>query len=356
MKIPLLTEETFHHLINLIVMVILAFVANGVLILLTTGANPLEAYGYLIFGVFGSLRGLTETLVRATPLIFTGLGVAIAFKSRFFNIGAEGQLYVGAAFATSIGLALSGIPGIILFPLFIIFGFIGGCLWGVIPGFLRVRFNVSEIISTLMMNYIAILLLEYLVSPIGPMNDPLTPYPMSPYIPSSIWLPKILPDTRLHGGIAIAVLAAFLLYLFLSKSVFGYRLKAVGASPKAATYAGINVSKTMLISMLISSGLAGIAGAIDLSAIHHRLIAGHSLSVQYGYTAIPVAILSELHPLGVVFSSIFFAGLAVGVDMMARKLGMNVFLSIVMQAIIIIFVISGPPLRRIINQWIKRRE
>lgn len=337
----------------LIFSVLAAFAVGGVLILMA-GANPLDAYMNLADGAFGSVRAITNTLVKTIPLLLIGVGLTIAYKCRVWNIGAEGQLFMGATLATWMGITFTGIPALALIPLAIVGGFLAGGLWAAIPGILKAKLEVNEVITTVMMNYIAILEMRYLIT--GPMGDPAGHgFPLSPPIAPSAYLPKILPEdlvreaSRLHAGILIALASAVLVYMLFSKTTLGYQIRVVGANREAARYGGIGVFKSIVIAMFLSGGFAGLAGMVEVFGVHHRLMEG--ISPGYGYTAIVVALLGKLHPGGVVLAAFFFAALIVGGDTMAYRSGIPIFLAYVIQGVVILFVLASEH-----SRWFKRRE
>jgi len=337
-----LEEDKLMTILTSILAVVMSLIVGGILILMA-GTNPLVAYFYLANGAFGSVRNIAETLVKFTPLLLVGLGIAVAFKSRCFNIGAEGQIYLGAVTATWLVTAYPETP--VLLPLFFICGFLGGGLWALFPGIIKAKLGVSEVISTLMMNYVALWLTNYLLGPVGPLRDPNAGGQLiSVVIPNSVQLHR-WGGTRFHDGFWLALLCAFLVYILFSKTTLGYDIRAVGVNPKAARYGGINVSKAVIISMFISGGLAGLAGAVELSGIHHRLIYG--FSPGYGWTGIAVALLGGLQSFGIILSSLLMGGLLVGVDSMARHVDIPIFLSFVMQALVVLFLLAAEYLKRV---------
>jgi ABC-type uncharacterized transport system permease subunit len=308
----------------------------GAIILSFSGVDPVVAYGVMLKGAFGSIRGIADTLVKTTPLLLTGLGVALAFKCRIWNIGAEGQLYMGA-----LGAALAGISVISAVPIVgvtfaLIIGFIFGASIGLVPAVLKVKLGVNEIIVTVLLNFIVLLFITYLLH--GPIKAPgFNPY--SPEIFPQSQLPIILPHTRLHAGIIIAALATIATYLLLSKTKIGFEIKSVGANLKAARYAGMNVSKSILVVMGISGGLAGLAGAVLVTGVQRYLIEG--ISPGYGFIAVIVALLGRQHPIGVSIVAFFFAALISGSEVMYRTLGIPSSFAPTLQALVLIFVLIG---------------
>ena len=318
---------------------LLALVA-GALLLLAIGADPVATYRAMLTGSLGSSYALGETLVKAIPLMLTGLAVAVAFQMRFWNIGAEGQLAMGV-FAAS-GVALFGpvaapwLPQFLWLPLVIGAGFAAGALWGLVPAALKAYLGVNEIITTLMFNYIAIRWLEYLF--FGPWRDPDGfGFPQSALFPEFTWLPRL--TGRVHLGIVFAIVAALVLWFLFTRTRWGYELRLLGENPIAARYTGISVVRTTLIAMAISGGLAGLAGAAEVTGISHRLQQG--LTLGYGFTAIIVAWLARLNPWGVLLVAFALAALLVGGDQIQMAMGLPASLGLVLQGIIFFFVLGG---------------
>ncbi|HDN59221.1 MAG TPA: ABC transporter permease, partial [Candidatus Marinimicrobia bacterium] len=262
-----------------ITIIILIIVLVTIGLISAIGSDVTKAITGFFWGIFGSFYGLSEVLVRATPLILAGLGVAIGFRTGFFNIGAEGQIYMGAIAATVIGLEFPNLPPFILIPLVILGGFLLGGFWAVIPGFLKARFGLSEIINTIMFNYIAINIVGILVR--TSLKDPNYPLPMSPELPENMYLQQLLYPTRLHIGFIIALVASLLIYVLMWKMVAGFKMRAVGLNPRGSKCSGISVYKNILLASLISGGLAGVAGVSEIAGLHYRLLEG--ISPGFGY-------------------------------------------------------------------------
>jgi ABC-type uncharacterized transport system permease subunit len=311
----------------------------GAVMLFAVQINPIEAYISMFTGVFGSLNGIAETLVKATPLLLVALGITFAFRCGIWNIGAEGQLLIGAAAYTWVGIYVIPIAAPLHIIVGLLFAFMAGGFWGFIPGLIKVKFGANEIVSTLMMNFIAIYLINYLVS--GPWKNPtvVTLNPLTSYIMPSAFLPILISRTRLHFGIVIAIIAAFLSYFFLYKTVFGFKIRACGSNLRAANFGGIEVGKTIAFTMLISGGLAGLAGMCEVAGVHHFLMDG--ISSSYGYAGISVCLLGKKHPIWVIFSSILFAVLLVGAGTMQQRVGVPIAIIQIIQALVIIFVLIG---------------
>ncbi|MEW5813809.1 MAG: ABC transporter permease [Spirochaetota bacterium] len=321
--------------------IILALLIGSIFLRLA-GADPIKAYISMFGESLGTHYGLTETLVKAVPLLLVGLGICVAFRSGMINIGAEGQMIAGALFGTLIALLFSGLPKFLLLPLVLIAGFLGGSIYGMLPGILKACLNVNEILSTVMLNSIA-LQIQYLLLR-GVMIDPQeiaygTGYPQSAKISEAAWLARIAPGTRVHTGIFIAVILAVIIYLLLWRMVIGYRLRAVGKSVEASRYAGIDVKSNMILSMFIAGGLAGLAGMVEVSGIHHRLLDG--ISAGYGFSGIVSALFGKLHPLGNIFAAFLFGALLSGAERLQRSVGVPSAMVYVIEGLVVIFVISS---------------
>ena len=309
----------------------------GALLLAISGYPPIEAYMALLRGSLGNLNSIAEVLVKTTPLLITALGPTISNRAQVISIGAEGQICLGAMGAAAVGLFLGPLPGYVAIPLCMAAGIAVGALWGGIAGYLKVRANANEVIVTLLMNYIAMNLVSYLVT--GPWRDPSTVEPFTALITPGAYLPTLIPGTRLHVGILIALAMVVLFWLLLRRTTLGYRFTVFGASPTVAEANGINGKRIILLSMLISGGMAGLAGAIELTGIHHRLLDG--VSSNYGFTAIIIAVLGRGKPGRVLLASLFFAILTVGADAMRRSLGIPVAVGTILQALVLLFALGS---------------
>ncbi|QGG57719.1 ABC transporter permease [Paenibacillus sp. B01] len=300
------------------------------------GMNPLTVYAKMMNGAFGSSFGLTETLVKAIPLLLCGLGVSIAYRISVWNIGAEGQLLAGAMGATAITIYLPGLSLWLTIPAMLLAGIAAGALWGLFTAIPRTYFQVNELITSLMLNYIALLALNYFV--FGPWKDPKGfNFPGTPMFGDNQMLP-VLGDTRLHLGLVFAVGAVALYAVLIRYTRWGYELRLIGANPDAARGAGINIRKHILIVMAVSGGLAGIAGMAEVAGVSHRLMYG--ISPGYGYTAIIVAWLAKLHPAGLLVTSFLFGGLIVG-GYSVQTIGMPSSISSMIQGAILFCLIAG---------------
>jgi ABC-type uncharacterized transport system permease subunit len=313
----------------------IAFLLGAVMFLLM-GTPPWQAYQAMAQGAFGSVYSLAETLVKATPLLLAGLGVALAFRVGFWNIGAEGQLYMGAMGATWVALSYAGLPAPLLQPLMIMAGCLAGAIWGLIPAALRVYWRVNEVITTLMLNYIAVLWVDFLVY--GPWKDPRAfGFPFTPAFPPAARLPA-LPGYRVHLGILLGLLVAAGLAILLWRTRFGYEIRIIGLSPEAARYAGMRLERAIPVAIAISGGLAALAGVCEVAGVQGQL--KHGLSPGYGYTAIIVAWMGHLNPWGIIFVSLLLGGLLVGSDMLQITMNLPVAVAYMLQGVILFSVLG----------------
>jgi simple sugar transport system permease protein len=315
----------------------LAFGITSILIYIS-GFSPLEIYWGIFEGGFGSLGGIGLTLNRATPLLLCSLGLVLAFRCGVWNIGAEGQLYMGAVGALLAGLFLPSMPQPLHLLLIAIASFTFGGIWGAIPGILKVKYKTNEIITSLLMVFIAFWFVAYLVR--FPLYSPEAFNPVTAFIPSTARLPTILPGTTSHAGIIIALGLSVVVWFILQKSVFGYRIKATGANPDTALYGGIPVGKTIITSMILSGGLAGLAGMAQVSGVYYIL--ADNLSANYGFLAIAVAFIGRLNPFGAVLVAIFFGGLLTGGYFIQIRLGIDVTIVHVLVALIMLSLVVEP--------------
>ena len=332
------------------VIAVLLALALGGDILLALGKNPVEAYGSMLYGAFGDTNRLYNTITRAIPLLLVAVGICIAFRGGVINIGAEGQLFIGAVSVTAFSVTVGeNLPPFLFIPLALIIGFAAGAFWGAIPGYLKARFAVNEILSTVMMNQIAIQLLLFLLS--GPLIDPReielgTRIPQSARLPDAVALARLAPPSRLHAGIFIALLAAVVVYLLLWRTPLGYRIRAVGLNREASRYAGIPVPLYIVMALLLSGGLAGLAGAVEVTGVTRRMVEG--FAVGYGFSGIVVALFGRLHPLGAIPSAFFFGALLTGAEQMQRTIQVPSATIIALQGLVVIFVVSS-------DIWVRRR-
>jgi len=299
-----------------------------------------------------AFRPISESLVISTPYIFAGLAVALGFRGGLFNIGAEGQLFVGGLASAYVGYAVKGLPWLIHLPLALLAGILAGALWGAIPGFLKARTGAHEVINTIMMNYIAFRLTDHLLQ--GPMARP-DGLPITPEILPSAYLPALFDrPMRVHWGFFLALAVAVLVYWFLWKTTRGMEIRMVGANPNAARYAGLGIAATIVITMAISGGLAGLAGTNQVLGLDHRMV--RAFSTGYGFDSIALALLGNSHPLGVVLASLLFGFMRGGAARMQSVAGIPVEIIRIIQALVIIFVAAPEIIRAIYRLKVVRRE
>jgi simple sugar transport system permease protein len=310
--------------------------AVSALVMALAGANPWLGLSALADGAFGSADGWSEVGVRTCPLLLTGLAVAIAFRAGVWNIGAEGQLLAGAAAVAWLGTRVGALPGWLAPTLILAAAALGGAIWAAIAGVLKTTRNVDEVISTIMLNFIALGLVGYLVH--GPLMEVAATYPQSDAIAAAARLPRLFAGYRLHAGLPIALLAAALTYVLLFRTVVGYEMRAVGLNPVAARLAGLRIGGAVLGALTVSGALAGLAGGIEVSAVTFRLF--EQFSPGYGFTAIAVALLGRLDPVGVIVAAVFFGALDAGSAAMQRSAGVSSVLVSVIQATVIFSLLA----------------
>ena len=340
----------------------------GAIAIIVSGENVFKAYGALFGGSFGSpqqiiegirvyfatgdnkelLRGIypfTESLVAATPYIFGALAVAVGFRCGLFNIGAEGQVLMGALSSAFVGYSITGLPAFIHLPLALLAGILGGAVWGMIPGYLKARFGAHEVVNTIMMNWIAFKLSDWLLN--GPMKASGF-RPVTPNIEASAELPRFFPEPlRLNWGFVLALVVAYLVYWFLFKTTLGFEIRSVGANPDAAKYAGMNVTRNFVFVMALSGGLAGLAGCAQVLGVDHWV--GQGFSAGYGFDSIALALLGKSHPLGVVLAALLFGFLRSGATRMQSLAGIPIDIISIIQGLVVIFI-AAPAIIR----WIYR--
>ncbi|SDU43663.1 ABC transporter permease [Stappia sp. ES.058] len=316
-----------------------AALAVASLAIAAAGAPVLEAYGLMAKGAFGSAFAASELLARATPLIFTGLAAAVAFRAKLWNIGGEGQLYAGALAAVAVGTGALALPGPLLIPTVILAGALAGGLLMLIPALLKVRLGADEVVTTLLLNFVVILFVQMMLE--GPMKDPMgMGWPQSEPMLDEAMLPKLMDRMRVHAGLILALVAALGVHIVLKRTVWGFETRAVGENPEAARHAGIPVTATFLRVALLSGGFAGLAGVGEVAGLKGYLTA--DLSPGFGYAGIVVAMLAGLSPIGVVVAALFIAGIFVGADSMSRAIGVSNYLAdLVVATSLICVLVSG---------------
>lgn len=333
------------------VLAVLAALVIGAFMLLVLGANPIRAYGALLEGAFGSGNAIAETAVKAIPLLLVGLGICIAYRGNVINIGGEGQMIIGAILGTLVGISLPNSSGWLVVPLALLAGFLGGALWGFAPGFLKAHFSVNEILSTVMMNAIAVQIMNYLLR--GPMIDPAqaelaSQIPQTARLPEAYHLPRLAP-TRLHLGALIAVILAVLVYILLWRTTLGYRIRAVGYNPHASRYGGIPVPRHVVIALVLSGAFAGLAGAIQVYGLNYRMITDGSatgFTGSAGFNGIVTALFGQLHPIGAIPAAFLFGALLVGANKLQRAMQVPSAFIIALNGLVVVFVVSSEIWRR----------
>jgi len=337
--------------------IIIALILGAIALRLSGVAHPFAAYGSIARELFGNWGGLSDVLVQATPLILVGLACSVAFSMKLWNIGAEGQFFIGAFGASAIVLAPvlpAETPGWVFIPVMMIAGFIGGALWGMVPGYLKAKFNVNEVITTLMMNYIAIEWNNFFIFGVWSEGG----FQMSPRFPRTAWLPRLADYAReipqfggltLHLGLLFGPLAAVIVWWVLYRSKWGYEIRLAGDNPRAARYAGTNIARNMVLVMMLSGGLAGLAGMAQIGGVVRRLQG--AISPGYGFTGIIIAWLAKLNPLVVVLVSILFGALILA----GREIGRS-GISMLIQGIILFALIASEFLLRNRIRIVRARE
>jgi len=323
--------------------ILTAFLA-GAIVLLATGYSPLKVYSAMIKGAFGDMFGIGQTLTQASPMIFTALAFLFASKCGLFNIGAEGQLLVGAFATALVGISFHGLPAFIHTPMALLAGALAGGLWGFIPAILKTRFRAHEVITTMMLNYIALYLTGYMV------NYPFkAPGWVSQTVPieQSAELPRILQPTQLSASIVISVFMAGILQYILRKTTFGYQVRAVGLKLSVAEGSGINIKRTMVLSLVLSGAIAGLGGSGEVLGVHRRFIEG--FSPGYGWDGLAVALVGGLNPIGVLLAAVLFGAIRSGGMVMTRTTGVPLDLIYVLQSLVIFFV-AVPMLARFLKR------
>jgi simple sugar transport system permease protein len=340
------------------VLAFLAALLAGAAVLAAVRVNPLAAFRALFAGAFGDLNAAADTAVRATPLLFIGLGICIAFRAGVLNIGGEGQLVAGAVAATAFALWAAPLPGWLLAPLALAGGAAAGALWGAIAGLLKAHLKVNEILSTIMLNYIAVNAMNYLLR--GPLMDP-RQIQMRSFIPQTarlaraVDLPRLVP-TRLHLGAAVAVVLAVLVFVLLWRTTVGFRLRVAGANPQAALRAGIDVKRYTVLALLLAGLLGGLGGAVEVLGVHHRMFTDGSafgFTGSAGFNGIVAALFGRLHPLGTVPSSLLLGALLTGANRMQRAVQVPAALIGALNGLIVLFVVGSDVFRR---RWERMKE
>jgi len=334
------------------ILAVLAALLIGAIMLMALHADPVKGFSRLLSGAFGSWGALTETALKATPLLFVGVGITIAFRANVINIGGEGQMVAGALLATIVALYMPDVPAVIMLPAVLIAGIVGGAAWGAIPGALKAYYGVNEILSTIMLNVVAVQLMNYLLR--GPLIDPEqiggSGIPQTERLPSSADLPLLFGSGRFHIGPILAVLAAIGAYVLLWRTPLGYRLRAVGTNADAARYAGIHVKRSIVLALTLSGAMAGLAGAVLVfGSESHRMVTDGStagFTGSAGFNGIVAALFGGLHPVWTIPAAFLFGGLLVGGNALQRAVQVPAALILALNGLVVIFVVSTERFRR----------
>ena len=340
----MMIESRVRSILVPILAVLIALLIASIIILLI-GKNPLMAYAVMLKGAFGSVRDLTNTIVKTTPLILTGLAVGFGFRAGVFNIGAEGQMAMGALFATIVGMNLGTVPPFLAIPITMFVGMLMGAIWAGIAGFLKAKTGAHEVITTIMLNWIAYYLGNYMVAaPLAVGSGT----PKSPEISASARLPVIISVQAidLTPGIIIAIIAAVIMYFLLERTSMGYEIKAVGFNPYASEYGGISVSKNVVLSMAVSGALAGLAGALEVMGLHHRYLG--ALTAGKGFDGISIALIGQNHPIGIIFAALLIGSLRTGSNAM-QFAGISKHIVMIIQGIVIFLVAADRIVRTLMD-------
>ena len=318
-------------------------------VLIVWAGEPVFASYILLFkGALGSRFAITETLTRSTPLIFTGLAAAFAFRAKFYNIGAEGQLYSGALAVTLVGTGMVTLPPVLMIPLLLIVGAVAGGAVLLVPVLLKTHLKVDEVVTTLLLNFVILLLVSYLLE--GPLKDPMSMgWPQAASIIDEGVLPSLVAKARLHWGFVVAIVAAVVIWAVMKYTVWGFEIRAVGFNATAAEFAGISVNKTVIRTALISGGLAGLAGVSEVAGLKGYLTL--DISPGFGYTGIAVAMLAQLHPLAVVPSAIFLSAVYVGADAMSRGIDIPTYIADVIVGVSVLTILVSVMAAKFRFRW-----
>jgi general nucleoside transport system permease protein len=330
-----------------------ALVAAGIFIFLS-GSNPIQAYLALAAGAFGDTDSIITTIIKTVPLLIAGLGVAVAFRGGLFNIGVEGQLFVGSVATVIVGTQLQA-PAVIHVPLTLLAGILAGALWAAIPGYLKAKHGANEVITTIMTNYIALRIITWSIGARGPLRKATSVVPETNSLFETARLPILMTDTRLHAGLIIALLLAVLVYLLLFRTTLGMEIRTVGLNLHAAQYAGIHVNRTIVLTMMLSGGLAGMAGAVQVMGLPpYNFTTG--FNVGYGFDSIAVAVLGSIHPFGITLSAFLFGAMDAGARLMQLRARVPIEMINILQGLILMFVAANQIIRSLYRIRAQKKE
>lgn len=340
LKIRSFMQKTFDAILPIFATLLALII--GIFMLKSLGKNPLDAYQALFEGAFGSQRAMIQTVIKATPLLLVGIGVCIAFRGGVVNIGGEGQIIMGALASAAVALYLPIPSRLIMIPLCLLTAMAAGAVWGGIPGFLKARMGVNEILTTVMMNSIAVYFSNFLLR--GPMIDPHeiemgTRAAQTAQMPEYTWLTRLAPPTQLNTGTILAVILAFFAFVLLWRTTIGYRIRAVGFNSAASKYAGIKVPIYQAMAMILSGAFSGLAGGIELFGVQHRVL--ENISANYGFNGIVTALFGNLHPIGTIPAAVLFGGLMVGGNKMQRSVQVHSAFIDTLLGLVVLFVVAA---------------
>lgn len=352
-KVPIIGELALSG-VRPIIGILLGIIAGGILIAIS-GINPFEAYGAMLQGAFGSLQAFSNVLVRSSPLLLGGVGVALGIKAGVWNTGIEGYMYLGAIGAAVVGIPALNLPPVLHIALALIVGMIFAAAWGLIPGFLRAYRGVNEVTSTIMLNYVAIFLTSWLVSEPQPLAEIDSFYPMSKLFQESAQLPILMKGTSLHPGAFIGLAVCILFFFILRYTPFGFQTRMLGSNPNAARYSGVNTKQKIMLIIMIGAMMGGLAGAIEVTGLKHRVYMDFVTGV--GYESVAVALVAGGNPLAVIAAALFFSALKAGGATMSIQTGVGAPMTSVIIALCVLFVIGvGISERRRLNKVVDKDE
>lgn len=317
-----------------------------ILLILSAGADPLKAVSAFGIGVFGSTTGFAETFVKATPIILVSLGVAVSFQTGFFNIGGEGQFYMGALASAFIALRATFIPGILRIIVCIIAAVLAGAIWALIPALMKTKLRISETVSTIMMNYIALMILGIVIR--GPLQEEGSSFPQTAQVDKSARLLQLWMPTRLHFGIILAVVSSIAVWFIMKRSILGFEMRMAGSNQRCSACVGLPVSRSLLLAAAIGGGLAGMAGMSELLGVQYRLLEG--LSSGVGYTGVLIALLAGNHPIGVLIVSLIYAFFQTGANTMQRNIGVPSAIVQIVTGVIVLLMLSQALIDKLRNR------
>jgi ABC-type uncharacterized transport system permease subunit len=330
---------------------ILAGALVGSIVIALKGVSPIEAYAALLDGALGSVDNIATSLIKTIPLGFTGLAVILSYRAGIFNVGGEGQIQMAAVAATIVGTHFLGLPPVLHITLCLLAAAVAGGIMAILPGYMKAYKGFNEIVVTMLLNYIAIFMVSFLVQ--GPIKMKDQYFPQSAPLLASAKLPFVLPHSKLHIGIIFLLILSAILYFVIFKTTFGFKVRAVGLNPRAAQYGGIDSKKIMTVAFVLSGAIAGMAGGIEIMGVHGRLM--ENFSPGYGYDAIAVALLADLHPGWVLLSAFFFGALRNGANSMQIATGVPVSFVYIIQALAVLFVVGATGMPKFIKRMQMRR-